>query len=198
MRRFIKLASLCLYAVAGLQGCRTGDSATESEIASLDAPSPPPGAIANVQDWDRLDKDTRLNVLERDFGKYPNLKMTEKAPLSAVKDPAVRQFAEKMAAHMRANGSMVVEDATHARIGDTSVFAQVLLLDGKTILGGEVHFVQLGCDMPDESPQRFKAPNEAEEASCERSAETVWSAHGAFNHDGVPIECADFMEWGSL
>lgn len=192
------LSILCFGTMTvGLPACVSTDN-TENEIASLDSQPDIPKAIGSVKDWDALDKDARLAVLEREHGRFPNLKLTERYSPEALSDPHLKAFAEKMAAYMRTNGNMTVEDQSHAKIGETKVYARVLLLDGKTILGGSVQFVQLGCDMPDESVPTFKSKAEADGANCESAADTTWTAYGTFNHDGVPIESGDFMEWGSL
>lgn len=193
----IRRDAILFLLLCSLSACVTNDAA-ENEIASLDSQPDIPQAIKSVQDWDALDKDARLAVLEKEHGRFPNLKLTERRESATLTDPAQKAFADKMAAYMRANGNMTVEDESHARIGDTKVYARVLLLDGKTILAGSVQFVQLGCDMPDESFPTFKTAAEADAANCEAASDTKWTAYGTFNHDGVPIESGDFMEWGSL
>ncbi len=197
MIRLLSGMTLAL-ALCSLTACQTGDTNSDSDIASLDSPVSTPKEIKSVSDWDQLDKDARLAVLERDFGKYNNLRLTERIPATAAKDPAQKAFIAKMMSHMETNGNMTVDDASHAKVGPTQVFAQLLVLDGKTILGGEVHFVQMGCDMPDETAPTFKTKAQAEDANCEMSPASIWSAHGAFSHDGIPIESGDFMEWGAL
>ena len=194
-----RVSFLCsLFAgFAALSGCVTNDG-SENEIASLEGQPDIPKAIATVSDWDGMDQDARLAVLEREYGKFPNLKLTERYTPEALSDPQQKAFVQKMASYMRANGNMSVEDQSHARIGDTKVYARVLLLDGRTILGGSVQFVQQGCDMPDESIPTFNSKTEADDANCESAPDTTWTAYGTFNHDGVPIESGDFMEWGSL
>lgn len=194
--RGLALSLLCAAAAVS-SGCVSTDN-TENEIASLESQPDVPKAIGSVQEWDALDKEARQSVLERDYGKFPNLKLTERISPDALSDPQQKAFAEKMAAYMRVNGNMTVEDQSHARIGDTKVYARLLLLNGKTILGGSVQFLQQGCDMLDESIPTFKTKAEADQANCESAADTNWTAYGTFNHDGLPIESGDFMEWGSL
>jgi hypothetical protein len=95
---------------------------------------------------------------------------------------------------MRANGDMTVEDASHAQVGPVTVTVQILLLGGSEILGGSIVFQQQGCDLPDESAPVFKTVKAAENAGCELSAGD-WRAEGTFNHNGVPFEHGDYLEW---
>lgn len=190
--RPLVLAAACV----ALTGCRLfGGDSGGSDVKTAPKKAAP-AAIASVQDWDRLDPEVRHDVMETDYTRYKNLSLTGKTRLQDVKDPAQKAFVDKMAAYMRTNGDMNIEDQTHARIGEPETWVELLLLDGKTILGGEIRVVQLGCDMADETTPAFKTKEEAEQKGCDVSGDAWWSAHGAFNHDGVPFEYADFMEWG--
>jgi hypothetical protein len=179
-----------------VSGCRLfAGNAEPSEIRAVSEPLP--AAVPSIEAWNALDPDVRVEILTGAYSGYANLKATDRQAPAAFTDPAQRAFAERLATYLRTNGDMEVVDSIHARIGELQVTSRVVLLDGKTILGGEVWFWHQGCDMPDDTTPQFKTVAEAETAGCDLSDSSYWAAHGTFNHDGVPFEYSDFLEWGA-
>jgi hypothetical protein len=176
-------------------GCRLfqGDSGDPAELRSVSEPA----AVPTVAAWDALPAEVRVDILTGAYAKYPNMKVTERQAPAAFSDPAQRAYAEKLATYLKTNGDMEVVDSIHARVGELKVTARLLLLDGTTTLGGEVGFWHQGCDMPDDTTPQFKSAADAEAAGCDLGESSYWAAHGTFNHDGVPFEYSDFLEWGA-
>ena len=153
-----------------------------------------PAEVKAVADWDALPKDVRQDVVDGDTHGYKSLSVTQRQKAEALSDADAKAFAAKMVSFMRTHGDMTVQDGSHARVGPEETWVRLVLLDGKTILGGSVAFEQAACDMPDDTAVTFPGPAEAKKAGCELGT-GAWSAEGSFNHDGSPFSHGDYMEW---
>jgi hypothetical protein len=186
----VVLAAAALAATA----CRTGepkDVAADVKVAT----EPLPPQVASVASWDALSADVREEIFDGAYRRYPNLVMTERRPAAQMKGTPNAALTDRMVTYMRSNGTMAVEDQSHARVGEVEVTVTFLTLATGEVLAGEVQFLQRGCEMPDETAPHFKSLDEASNAGCDVSDVNQWNAHGVFNHDGAPFEYGDYLEW---
>lgn len=176
-----------------LGGCRSTKSGTSYDLSTRQVSFP--AALETRESWDVLSPESRFEILDSEYRSYPSLKMTE------AKDPGVltasqeKVLAEKMLNYIKSTTDLRIEDKTHGQIGTMQTMVRILLLNGETILGGEVRFYQKGCEMPDQTAPRFVTEAQAKKAGCVTSDQHGWAAVGHFNYDGTPFAVSDFIEW---
>jgi hypothetical protein len=187
--------SLALGAmIVAATACRTGEPKDVGADIKVATEQLPP-QVPNVASWDALSAEVRQEIFESAYRRYPNLAMSERRPVAQLKGTPGAALADRMVSYMRGNGTMAVEDRSHARVGDVEISVVTLALTTGEVLAAEVQFLQRGCEMPDETAPHFKTLSEAASAGCDVSDINQWTAHGVFNHDGTPFEAGDYLEW---
>lgn len=191
--RIIGLVGTCAILAASVSACRSTKTGTPSDLTTRQASLP--GTLETKESWDALSPEVRFEILDSEYRTYPSLKLTDPKDPETLSSPKEKALSEKMLSYMKSTTDLRIEDKAHGQIGSLQTSVRILLLNGETILGGDVRFSQKGCVMPDHTAPRFATEAQAKKAGCEMSEQNVWQAVGQFNHDGVPFAVSDFIEW---
>jgi hypothetical protein len=191
VKSLMNLGALVLMIATGLLGCRAAKE--DYSIASLEKSDSMPEKIETLDQWNSLDPDTKAQIIDSEFARYPNLVVSQWTTISTLNEATQKDLAAKMQTFMGANGATEVTDETYSKVGPVEVRTRFIAMSS-SIIGGHIEYVQNGCEMPDESVASFKSKDEAEVSGCELLGAS-WRSHGLFNYNGAPLEYSDFMEW---
>jgi hypothetical protein len=191
--RTFAIVSMGILLGSQLVGCRSTRAGANYDLAARQASLPT--TLETRESWDVLSPEARLEILDSEYRAYPSLKMTDPKDPGSLTSPQEKALAEKMLNYMKSTTDLRIEDKSHGQIGSMQTSARILLLNGETILGGELKFFQKGCEMPDQTAPRFATDALAKKAGCVTSDQNAWAAVGHFNYDGTPFAVSDFIEW---
>jgi len=183
-------ATVLIVIAACMISCRAAKE--DYTIASLEKSSLPT-KLESVEQWNALEPDIKVMIIDSEFVRYPSLVVSDWSTLSTLKDSLQIDLAQKMQTFMGANGATEVNDESYSKIGPVEVRTRFITI-GPAIVGGHIEYVQNGCEMPDESIASFKSKDEAEISGCDLLG-AGWRSRGLFNYNGSPLEYSDFMEW---